>query len=308
MVIRLTRYVLKRVFSTILTLFVVASLTFLLMNIIPGGPFNTERASKKTIALMEKKYGLDKPLFDQYLLYLNRLVHLDLGDSYKRVGFTVNQIIGDKFPVSAKLGVIAIALAVLMGVPAGTLAAFKRNHWADRTIMFVATLGIAVPNFVMATTLLILFGAVLGWLPTLGLSSWQSYLMPAFALAFYPSCFIARLVRSSMLDVLSSDYIKTARAKGLPERKVLFKHAMRNSIIPIITYLGPLSAGILTGGFVIEKIFTIPGMGKFFIASITNRDYPLIVGVTVFFAALLIIMNLIVDLMYGVVDPRIKYE
>jgi oligopeptide transport system permease protein len=174
--------------------------------------------------------------------------------------------------------------------------------------MFVATLGIAVPNFVMATTLLIFLGVVLGLLPTLGLSSWQSYIMPSFALAFYPACFIARLMRSSMLDVLSSDYIKTARAKGLPERKILFKHAMRNSIIPIVTYLGPLSAGILTGGFVVEKIFTIPGMGKFFIDSITNRDYPLIVGVTVFFAALLILMNLIVDLMYGVVDPRIKYD
>lgn len=306
--IRLTRFVIKRIFSAVLTLFVVITLTFFLMNIIPGGPFNTERASKKTIAMMEKKYGLDKPLFDQYLLYLDRLVHFDLGDSYKRVGFTVNQIIGEKFPTSARLGLVAITLAILMGVPAGTLAAFKRNHWVDRTIMFVATLGIAVPNFVMATTLLILFGVVLGLLPTLGLTTWQSYIMPAFALAFYPSCFIARLMRSSMLDVLSSDYIKTARAKGLPERKILFKHAMRNSIIPIVTYLGPLSAGILTGGFVVEKIFTIPGMGKFFIDSITNRDYPLIVGVTVFFASLLILMNLIVDLMYGVVDPRIKYE
>jgi oligopeptide transport system permease protein len=304
----LAKFVLKRVLSAILTLFVVVSLTFVLMNIIPGGPFNTERASKKTIELMERKYGLDQPLFDQYILYLKRLVRLDLGDSYKRVGFTVNQIIGEKFPISAKLGVIALSLAVLLGIPSGTLAAFKRNHWVDRTIMFVATLGIAVPNFVMATTLLIVFGVVLGWLPTLGLTSWQHYIMPAFALSFYPSCFIARLMRSSMLDVLGSDYIKTARAKGLPEHKVLFKHALRNSIIPIITYLGPLTAGILTGGFVIEKIFTIPGMGKFFIESITNRDYPLIMGVTVFFSALLILMNLIVDLMYGVVDPRIKYE
>lgn len=304
----MAKFVLKRVLSAILTLFVVVSLTFVLMNIIPGGPFNTERASKKTIELMERKYGLDQPLFDQYILYLKRLVRLDLGDSYKRVGFTVNQIIGEKFPISAKLGVIALSLAVLLGIPSGTLAAFKRNHWVDRTIMFVATLGIAVPNFVMATTLLIVFGVVLGWLPTLGLTSWQHYIMPAFALSFYPSCFIARLMRSSMLDVLGSDYIKTARAKGLPEHKVLFKHALRNSIIPIITYLGPLTAGILTGGFVIEKIFTIPGMGKFFIESITNRDYPLIMGVTVFFSALLILMNLIVDLMYGVVDPRIKYE
>ncbi|MEA5069448.1 MAG: ABC transporter permease, partial [Christensenellaceae bacterium] len=279
-----------------------------LMNLIPGGPFNTERASKKTIAMMEKKYGLDKPLFEQYLLYLKRLARFDLGDSYKRVGFSVNQIIAEKFPTSARLGVIAIALAVSMGVPMGTVAAFRRNKWLDRVIMFVATLGIAVPNFVMATTLLIVFGVLLGILPTLGLSAWQSYIMPAFALSFYPACFIARLTRSSMLDVLSSDYIKTARAKGLPERRILFTQAMRNALIPVNSDLGPLSAGILTGGFVVEKIFTIPGMGKFFIDSVTNRDYPLIVGVTVFLAALLILMNLIVDLVYGVVDPRINYE
>lgn len=308
MVIRLARFVIKRILSAILTLFVVVTMTFFLMNLIPGGPFNTERASKKTIAMMEKKYGLDKPLFEQYLLYLKRLARFDLGDSYKRVGFSVNQIIAEKFPTSARLGVIAIALAVSMGVPMGTVAAFRRNKWLDRVIMFVATLGIAVPNFVMATTLLIVFGVLLGILPTLGLSAWQSYIMPAFALSFYPACFIARLTRSSMLDVLSSDYIKTARAKGLPERRILFKHAMRNAIIPVISYLGPLSAGILTGGFVVEKIFTIPGMGKFFIDSVTNRDYPLIVGVTVFLAALLILMNLIVDLVYGVVDPRINYE
>ncbi|MEA4899762.1 ABC transporter permease [Bacillota bacterium Meth-B3] len=304
----MARFVIKRILSAILTLFVVVTMTFFLMNLIPGGPFNTERASKKTIAMMEKKYGLDKPLFEQYLLYLKRLARFDLGDSYKRVGFSVNQIIAEKFPTSARLGVIAIALAVSMGVPMGTVAAFRRNKWLDRVIMFVATLGIAVPNFVMATTLLIVFGVLLGILPTLGLSAWQSYIMPAFALSFYPACFIARLTRSSMLDVLSSDYIKTARAKGLPERRILFKHAMRNAIIPVISYLGPLSAGILTGGFVVEKIFTIPGMGKFFIDSVTNRDYPLIVGVTVFLAALLILMNLIVDLVYGVVDPRINYE
>lgn len=304
----MARFVAKRVLAALLTLFVVATLTFFLMNLIPGGPFATERATAKQIEALEKKYGLDVPLFQQYLQYMGRLLRLDLGDSFKRLGFSVNSIIAEKFPVSAKLGIVAIVTAVVVGVPAGIFAAFKRNKIADRVIMFISTLGIAVPNFVMATVMLVFFGVYLGWLPTLGLTSWKHYIMPSLALAFYPMCFIARLMRSSMLDVLNQDYIKTARAKGLLEKKVLFKHAMRNSIVPVVTYLGPLTAGVLTGGFVIEKVFTIPGMGKFFVESINNRDYPLIMGVTVFYSALLIIMNLIVDLLYGVIDPRIKYD
>ncbi|MCL1855462.1 MAG: ABC transporter permease [Clostridia bacterium] len=304
----MVRFIVKRVFSAVVTLFVVATLTFFLMNIVPGGPFNTERASKKTVEAMERKYGLDKPLLEQYTMYMGRLLRFDLGDSYKRIGFSVNQIIGEKFPVSAGLGVVAICFALLMGVPAGVYAAYKRNSVVDRIIMFIATLGIAVPNFVMATTLLLLFGVALGWLPTLGLSSWQHYIMPAIALSFFPSCFIARLTRSSMLDVLGQDYIKTARAKGLAERKVIFKHALRISIVPVVSYLAILSAGVLTGGFVIERIFTVPGMGKFFIESINNRDYPLVMGTTVFFSAVLIFLNLIVDLLYGVIDPRIQYD
>ncbi|MDL2206040.1 ABC transporter permease [Eubacteriales bacterium OttesenSCG-928-N13] len=304
----MAKFIVRRLLSAILTLFVVATLTFFLMNMIPGGPFNTERATQKQIAALEKKYDLDKPLFEQYLTYMGKLVRFDLGDSFKRLGYPVNKIIGEKFPVSAQLGVVAILLSVIIGIPAGTYAAFKRNKPIDRVLMFVTTLGMAVPNFVMATLMLVLFGVTLGWLPTLGLSSWKHFIMPAVALSLNPMCYIARLMRSSMLDVLGQDYIKTARAKGLPERKVLFKHALKNSIVPIISYLGPLTAGILTGGFVVEKIFTIPGMGKFFVESISNQDYPLVMGVTVFYAALLILMNLIVDLVYGVVDPRIKYE
>jgi oligopeptide transport system permease protein len=304
----LARFIIRRILSSIVTLFVVATLTFFLMNIVPGGPFNTERANKKTVERMEQKYGLDKPLLVQYGMYMERLVRFDLGDSYRRIGFSVNQIIGEKFPISAGLGIVAISIALLMGIPFGAYAAYRRNSLADRIIMFVATLGIAVPSFVMATTLLLLFGVALGWLPTLGLSSWQHYIMPAVALSFFPSCFIARLMRSSMLDVLGQDYIKTARAKGLAEGKVIFKHALRISIVPIVSYLAVLSAGVLTGGFVIERIFTVPGLGKFFIESINNRDYPLVMGTTVFFAGLLILFNLIVDLLYGVIDPRIKYD
>ena len=298
----------RRVLSALLTLFIIATITFFLMNMIPGGPFNTERASAKTVEMMEAKYGLNKPIFEQYLMYLKRLIRLDLGDSYKRIGFSVNQILGEKFPVSAGVGVVAILLAVLIGVPVGIIAAFKHNRPLDRVVMFIANLGIAVPNFVMATALLFFFGVQLGWLPTLGLKTWQHYIMPALALSFNPMCYISRLMRSSMLDVLRQDYIKTARAKGLQEKVVLFKHALRNAILPVVTYLGPLTAGILTGGFVIEKIFTIPGMGKFFVESINNRDYPLIMGVTIFYSALLVLMNLIVDLLYGVIDRRIKYE
>ncbi len=298
----------RRVLSALLTLFIIATITFFLMNMIPGGPFNTERASAKTVEMMETKYGLNKPIFEQYLMYLKRLIRLDLGDSYKRIGFSVNQILGEKFPVSAGVGVVAILLSVLIGVPVGIIAAFKHNKPLDRIVMFIANLGIAVPNFVMATALLFFFGVQLGWLPTLGLKTWQHYIMPALALSFNPMCYISRLMRSSMLDVLRQDYIKTARAKGLQEKVVLFKHALRNAILPVVTYLGPLTAGILTGGFVIEKIFTIPGMGKFFVESINNRDYPLIMGVTIFYSALLVLMNLIVDLLYGVIDRRIKYE
>ncbi|MBR6219616.1 MAG: ABC transporter permease [Clostridia bacterium] len=304
----MTRFVIRRVLSALLTLFIIATITFFLMNMIPGGPFNTERASAKTVEMMETKYGLNKPIFEQYLMYLKRLIRLDLGDSYKRIGFSVNQILGEKFPVSAGVGVVAILLSVLIGVPVGIIAAFKHNKPLDRIVMFIANLGIAVPNFVMATALLFFFGVQLGWLPTLGLKTWQHYIMPALALSFNPMCYISRLMRSSMLDVLRQDYIKTARAKGLQEKVVLFKHALRNAILPVVTYLGPLTAGILTGGFVIEKIFTIPGMGKFFVESINNRDYPLIMGVTIFYSALLVLMNLIVDLLYGVIDRRIKYE
>ena len=196
----MTRFVIRRVLSALLTLFIIATITFFLMNMIPGGPFNTERASAKTVEMMETKYGLNKPIFEQYLMYLKRLIRLDLGDSYKRIGFSVNQILGEKFPVSAGVGVVAILLSVLIGVPVGIIAAFKHNKPLDRIVMFIANLGIAVPNFVMATALLFFFGVQLGWLPTLGLKTWQHYIMPALALSFNPMCYISRLMRSSMLE------------------------------------------------------------------------------------------------------------
>jgi oligopeptide transport system permease protein len=220
----------------------------------------------------------------------------------------ISDIITEKFPVSARLGLVAIIIAISFGIPLGAIAALNRGKWLDNLLMFIATVGIAVPGFVVATALMIIFGVKLHILPTFGLSSPLHFILPSITLAFYPMSYMARLMRSSMLEVLSLDYIRTARAKGVSQFKMIFKHALRNSLIPVITYLGPLLAYILTGSFVVEKIFTIPGLGGEFINSITNRDYPLIMGTTIFLAAILIFMNFFVDLIYKVVDPRVTLD
>lgn len=302
------KYVLKRAVAAVLTLFVVITLTFFLMNAIPGGPFNNERATEKTMEAMNAKYGLDQPIPVQYVNYLKNLTRGDLGLSFKRQGFTVNEIIAEKFPVSAKVGLVAIVLAVGLGIPAGIVSALKRNTIVDRVIMFITTLGIAMPGFIVATLLLYLFGVNLGWVNTVGIVGPSSYILPAFSLAFYPMSYISRLMRSNMLDALGQDYIRTARAKGMSQKIVLYKHALRNSIIPVITYLGPVTAGILTGGFVVEKIYSIPGLGQYFVNSITGRDYPMVMGTTIFLAALIILVNLLVDIFYCIIDPRIKLD
>jgi oligopeptide transport system permease protein len=279
------------------------------MHAVPGGPFNGEKTLRpEVLASLNKQYGLDKPLGVQYVNYLGKLAKLDLGLSTRSLGDTVNKIIGRSFPVSARLGGVSIIIALLFGIPMGILAALRRGKWQDNTIMFEATLGIAVPSFVVATAGMILFGVKLKWLPIMGLTTPINYILPAFALSFFPMSFIARLMRSSMLDVINQDYIRTARAKGLSKAVVILKHALKNSILPIVTYMGPLIAGILTGSFVVEKIFTIPGLGKYFVESITNRDYSVIMGVTIFYAFLLIALNLLVDLAYVFIDPRIKLE
>lgn len=302
----MAKFLVRRTISMLLSLFVVVTLTFFLMNIVPGGPFNLENISSKASATLEAKYGLDKPLFEQYLDYLTDLVHGDLGISIKKVGYTVNEIIGDKFPVSARLGAVAIVISVIVGLPMGIVAAMNRNKVLDRIIMFICTIGVSVPGFIVATLLLYVFGLKLKVLPTMRLNSPASYVMPAIALALSPLSYIARLTRSSMLEALEQDYIKTARAKGMGKFVIVGKHALRNSVIPVITYMGPMVAGVLSGGFVIENIFSIPGLGKYFVESITARDYPLIMGTTIFYAALLLVMNTIVDILYKVVDPRIE--
>lgn len=303
----MAKYVCKRVGYAILTIFLISVITFTLMNLIPGGPFLSEKAvTPATQAALEAKYGLDVPKPQQYLNYMNGLLHGDFGESLKQKGRTANDIIFSTFPVSARLGGISILVALVAGVGLGSVAAMCRGKWGDQLIMVVSTLGIAVPSFVVATTLMKIFGVELKWLPTMGLSTPLHYILPVFTLAFYPMAYITRLMRSSMLDALNQDYIRTARAKGVNKFKMLFKHALRNAILPIITYAGPLMAFTLSGSFVVEKIFNIPGLGREFINCITGRDYPMVMSTTIFLATFLVLMNVIVDILYKIVDPRIK--
>lgn len=301
------RYVVKRVLLAIVTLWLVATLTFGLMFLVPGGPFLAEKApSEATLKALNEKYGLDQPKIVQYKNYMVKMLQGDMGLSMKQRGRTVKQIIFRGFKVSAKVGGIAILMAICIGIPLGSIAALNRGKWLDDVIIVISTSGIAVPSFVVSTVLMVIFSVKLNLLPTYGLSSPLHYIMPLIALSFYPTAYISRLMRSSMLEVLGQDYMRTAKAKGLSQGIILFKHALRNAVLPVITYLGPLLAYILTGSFVVEKIFTIPGLGNDFISSIINRDYPLIMGTTIFLATLIIIMNLLVDLAYKLVDPRIK--
>lgn len=303
----MVKYIVKRIALAIVTIFIVSTITFFLMNMVPGGPFMSEKAiSQQAMDAMNEKYGLDKPVSVQYKNYMMRLLEGDLGVSVKQRGRTVNMIIASKFPVSARLGGLSILVAVLVGVPLGSIAAFRRGKWLDNLIIFISTCGIAVPSFVICTLLMYFLSLKLGLLPTYGLSSPAHYIMPVIALAMYPASYVARLMRSSMLDVLGQDYMRTARAKGLSQGKSLFKHALRNAILPVVTYLGPMLAYTLTGSFIVEKIFTIPGLGSEFIGSITGRDYPLIMGTTIFLAVLMVTMNVVVDIAYKLIDPRIK--
>lgn len=304
-------YVLKRIASAVVTLFLVSAVTFFLMNAVPGSPFMTEKSTPEMIARAEAKYGLDKPLPVQFKNYMVHLLQGDLGTSLKmQEGTPVTSIIfrQNKFNLSIKLGVRALLLAVAVGIPLGCLAAYYRGKWIDSLLRVITTIGVAVPGFVVATVLLIVFAVRLELLPVISgsLTSWKGYIMPVCALAFYPSCYIAKLMRSSMLDAINQDYIRTARAKGVKTSAVIFKHALRVSLIPVITYLGPLTAGIITGGFVVETTFGVPGLGNYFISSILNRDYPIIMGTTIVLASLVIIMNLVVDIAYKLVDPRIS--
>jgi oligopeptide transport system permease protein len=298
----------KRISAALFTIFVAATITFFIMNLVPGDPFMSEKApSQEVLNALKEKYGLDQPLIVQYKDYIVNLLHGDFGVSYKlQKNREIIDIIKESFPVSAKLGAYAIFFAIFCGIPLGCVAAFKRNKWQDNVIRIFATMGISIPGFVVATTTMIIFAVKFKWLPTSGLDSFGSYILPIFTLSFYPMCYIARLMRSSMLEALGQDYIRTAKAKGMSNLIITFKHALRNSMIPVITYLGPLVASVLTGGFVVEQVFNIPGLGRYFVKAINARDYMVIMGTTIFLAAFIILMNLACDLLYKVVDPRIK--
>ena len=303
------KYVVKRIALAIVTIWAVATLTFFLMNMVPGGPFLSEKAiSPQATAALEAKYGLDKPLGEQYVTYITGVAHGDFGDSLKQRGRTVAGIIQAKFPVSAKIGGISVLVSLILGVLLGSIAALKRGKFLDSLISVISTMGIAVPSFVICTVLMYFFGVKFRVLPTMGLSSWKHYIMPVAALAFYPTAYIMRLMRSSMLDVLGQDDMRTAKAKGLSGRVQLFKHALRNAILPVVTYVGPMLAYTVTGSFVVEKIFTIPGLGGEFIGAIQGRDYTLIMGTTIFLATLIIVMNVVVDIVYKLIDPRITLK
>ena len=303
---KLAFYILKRILLALLTIFLVILITFFVMHTIPGGPFLSEKSpSPEVTRALQAKYGLDKPVMEQFWTYLKGVLKFDFGPSIKQRGRSVTNIIMEGLAVSAKLGLIACALAIFLGLVLGSLAAVFHNKAIDKFTMVLSTAFVAMPSFIIATFLLLIFCVKLNLLPANGSSS-GGLVLPIIALSLYPMAYIIRLTRSSMLDVLGQDYIRTARAKGVHPNKVLFKHALRNAITPVITYSGPMIAFVVTGSLVVEKIFAVPGLGKHFVSSIFNRDYTLIMGTTIFLASLVIMMMLISDILYKVFDPRVE--
>ena len=301
-------YLLKRIGLAILTVWAVITITFFVMRAVPGGPFGEKATTPAVQAAMEAKYGLDKPLLEQYGTYLKDIVtRFDFGPSLKQRGRQVVDIISDGMKTSAKLGLIAAFGAMILGLVFGAVAALRRNRIIDKVIMVITTAFVSMPSFIMGSLLLIVFSVKLGWLPANG-STTTGLILPIVTLGLYPMAYITRLTRSSMLDVLGQDYIRTARAKGVPGFRIIFGHALKNSLIPVITYAGPMIAYIVTGSLVVEQIFAVPGIGRAFVNSITGRDYTLIMGTTIVLAILVIVMNLVSDILYKIVDPRIELE
>ena len=301
------KYILKRFLMMLVTIFIIATLTFFLMHAVPGSPLESDRNTNETVqANLERFYKLDQPLHIQYLSYMQSIVTFDFGPSIKDPNRTVNELLARGFPISFELGMITILVAVVSGIILGTMAALRHNKMIDYAAMAFAVIGISIPNFVLATVLIQQLAVNWSIFPPATWTSPMHMVLPVLALATGPMAIIARLTRSSMLEVLTQDYIKMARAKGIKPMRIVWRHALRNALMPVVTIMGTLLAGILTGTFVIEKIFAIPGMGKYFVDSINNRDYPVIMGTTVFYSAFLIFMLFLVDIVYGILDPRIK--
>jgi len=303
------RFAAKRLIGAIPTLFLIVTFSFFLMRIAPGGPFDRERIVPPEIeARLIHAYHLDDPLWKQYLRYLGDLLQGDFGPSLKYKDFTVTELIAEGFPVSMRLGGLAVLIALLVGVSTGTIAALRQNSGTDYAAMGVAMTGIIIPNFVMAPLLTLVFGLWLSWLPVGGWGGPIYMILPVFALSLYQIGFIARLTRGSMIEVLRTNYVRTARAKGLPERVAISRHALKAAMLPVVSYLGPAIINTITGSVIIEQIFGIPGIGRYFVQAALNRDYTLVMGVTVFYGVLIILANLAVDLIYGLLDPRIRYD
>ncbi|MFB5759300.1 ABC transporter permease [Paenibacillus medicaginis] len=303
----MARYLINKFVFMLISLFILISATFFLMKAIPGNPFLSEKATSPEIqARLMAQYGLDKPVFTQYLIYLGDIVTGDFGISMKKLNQSVSDIIGQTFMVSLKLGLVAIVVSIILGILLGMLAAMYHRKLIDNVAMILAVLGIAVPSFVLASLIQYFFGLKLGWFHVMGFNGPLDYVLPVAALSAQPIAFIARLTRSSMLEVLHADYIKTAKAKGLNSFVIMFRHVIRNAILPVVTYVGPMTANIVTGSIVIERIFGIGGIGKVLVESITTRDYTMIMGVTIFYGILLMLARFITDIAYVFIDPRIK--
>jgi len=303
------RFAIKRLLGAVPTLLVLIALAFFLIKVAPGGPFDTDRQLSPEIeANLNAAYHLDEPLYKQFSLYLSGLLRGDFGPSFQYRDYTVTELIAAGFPVSLRLGGLAMLLAFCVGVAVGTIAALKQNAFTDHAVMAAAMTGVSIPNFVMAPLLVLLFAVTLKWLPAGGLGDWRHLVLPVIALALPQIAYIARLTRGSMIEVLRADFIRTARAQGLPQRAVIVRHALKPALLPVISYLGPATAAIITGSVVIEQIFGVPGLGRFFVQGALNRDYTLVMGVVVFYGVLIIVLNLIVDLVYVRLDPRVRYR
>ena len=308
--ILLGKYIVKRVLIGVATLFALATITFFLMHIIPGSPFAGE-TSKLPAAVKEnliEKYGLDQPLIVQFVTYLKNALTGDFGTSLNRKGKEVVDIITGGIGPTASLGMVSFVIAMTVGIFLGTVAAFSRQRWVSGAVAFIATIGVSVPSFLLALLMMLLFGVILHWLPIVGLGSWRHFIMPGVALALSPIAMIARLVRTSLMEVMRQDYMVLARSKGTSELMVIIRHALKNALVPVITYAGPLIATLLTGSFVIETLFSVPGIGSEFVSSVSNRDYPLIMALTLFYGAFIIVANIVTDLITAAMDPRIRLK
>lgn len=303
------RYILGRLLWMVPVLLSIGLITFILMHNTPGGPWDREKPlDPRIVENLNRKFGLDRPLHEQFVTYMWNAAQLDLGPSYQYRGRSVSEIIAERLPMSANLGLLALVLSLGLSIPLGIIAALRRNTWVDYASLFLATLGITVPAFVLAIFMIVVFGVWLGWLPvvTSNWGDWKPWILPTVTLALFPTAFIARLTRASMLEAIRQDYVRTARAKGLAEPVVVVRHALKNALLPVVTVIGPATAGLITGSFFVETMFSFPGIGRLFVQAVSQRDYSVIMGTTLLYAAIIALANLIVDVAYGFVDPRIK--